>query len=873
MAKFFIAPNSTSVILKVFIQDSSAENGDGLAGLIHTSSIAGGYCKKDGTGVAVAVDEDVDTEGTYQAPSSVAHIRIGTPANMLDGDYELHLHNDQISSTDWTTISLGGASDMAPLKIEIQLGYINSNITHIMGTVLTETAGGRLAAAFIKLFDVVTPLLVASDVMRGTELAALASVCTEVRIAELAVANLPTDIAAIKAETVLIVEDTNEIQGKLPATLIADGTELAAVKAETATIKSDTVATKSDTTNILTDTNEIQGKLPAGTIADQTDTTDIINDVAAVKAETVLIVEDTNEIQGKLPATLIADGTELAAVKTEVDLTIAGVTLVLEDTNEIQGKLPATDIADGTELAAVKAETVLIVEDTNEIQGKLPATDIAGQGGASDTLATLSDQIDGISAGVSPTLLEDTTISSITSQVEFVIADGSNVDNAYLNQAVVFYDISNSDYSSPEHVCTNYVGVTRTMTVDTAPNFTIANGQADKVKVFQTAPGTTAPTSAENRIEMDSNSTQLALIVEDTNEIQGKLPATDIADGTELAAVKTEVDLTKTDTTAIISDVAAVKAETVLIVEDTDEIQGKLPATLISDGTELAAVKAETVLIVEDTNQIQGVTPGTVISTQVDVQALQNNTRYRISVPSFIQIPYSSNIMVPISIYFLDDDGLPFDPDSSEVAIQVRAVNQQAYKTFMYNDEPGSTPASLNGTFSPSYYTIIKLGTGEYQTYFKIPSTETVDTLQLKFKFKEATNEITLPVQTNLVKQVDLVTLDDSSANRQVVGKAMKVENISESEVSGSIYKDIKDDTAAVVAKLPSGDISDYSLATTVDGRTIEYMNELILSMFTGRYRKDFPSAGQLTIYKQNNSTVLAVVAITPTERTRITPA
>ena len=124
-------------------------------------------------------------------------------------------------------------------------------------------------------------------------------------------------------------------------------------------------------------------------------------------------------------------------------------------------------------------------------------TYVARTGADGDTLETLSDQIDGVSAGVSPTLLNDTTISSITNQTIFVIAAGSDVDDAYLNMAVVFYDISNSDFPSPEHKCTGYVGSTRTMTIDAAPNFTIANGQADKVKVFQTAPGTTAPTSDE----------------------------------------------------------------------------------------------------------------------------------------------------------------------------------------------------------------------------------------------------------------------------------------------------------------------------------------------------------------------------------------
>lgn len=55
-------------------------------------------------------------------------------------------------------------------------GVPETDLTHVMGTILTEGGAGRLAAAIVKLFDVATPTLVASDVMRGTDSAALASV-------------------------------------------------------------------------------------------------------------------------------------------------------------------------------------------------------------------------------------------------------------------------------------------------------------------------------------------------------------------------------------------------------------------------------------------------------------------------------------------------------------------------------------------------------------------------------------------------------------------------------------------------------------------------------------------------------------------------
>lgn len=59
--------------------------------------------------------------------------------------------------------------------------------------------------------------------MRGTDSAALASVCTEGRLAELDAANLPADVAAVKAETASIIADTNELQTNQGNWLTATG--------------------------------------------------------------------------------------------------------------------------------------------------------------------------------------------------------------------------------------------------------------------------------------------------------------------------------------------------------------------------------------------------------------------------------------------------------------------------------------------------------------------------------------------------------------------------------------------------------------------------------------------------------------------------
>lgn len=279
--KIFRKKGSTSNILTVFIQDNSVTTGAGLGSLDQTSSIVGGYVREGGTGVALAVDENVTTEGTYQAPSTAAQVRIGTPANMRTGIYELHFHNDLFASgADTLTVSLGGATNMADLTLEMQLvdntaGDVYSRLgapsgasmsadiaavksdssailvdtanmqpklgtpagadmsadiattIGIVGTILIDTAdmqpklGTPVAdiSADVAAVKVDTAAILIDttglngDAMRGTDSAALSSVCTEGRLSELDAANIPTDLDAV-------LVDTNSLNGtKIPDTI------------------------------------------------------------------------------------------------------------------------------------------------------------------------------------------------------------------------------------------------------------------------------------------------------------------------------------------------------------------------------------------------------------------------------------------------------------------------------------------------------------------------------------------------------------------------------------------------------------------------------------------------------------------------------
>jgi len=90
----------------------------------------------------------------------------------------------------------------------------------------------------------------------------------------------------------------------------------------------------------------------------------------------------------------------------------------------------------------------------------------------------------------------------------------------------------------------------------------------------------------------------------------------------------------------------------------------------------------------------------------------------------------------------------------------------------------------------------------------------------------------------------------------------------------GTIINDITavgNAVAEVVAVLPSsGNISNIALTDNIDGG-VQLKDVLIgvLAMTNGRFKKDYPSSGQVTFYKRDNSTVAFVMEITDTERTR----
>lgn len=115
--KLILKKATTSKILHIFIQDTSASDGSGLTGLVYNSSGLTAYYIREGDASATAITLADATVGTYTSGGFKEVDAINMP-----GIYELHPPDACLTTgADSVVIFMKGAANMAPLPIEIQL--------------------------------------------------------------------------------------------------------------------------------------------------------------------------------------------------------------------------------------------------------------------------------------------------------------------------------------------------------------------------------------------------------------------------------------------------------------------------------------------------------------------------------------------------------------------------------------------------------------------------------------------------------------------------------------------------------------------------------------------------------------------------------
>lgn len=252
MPKLDILAGATSVSVAMFIQDSSSTTGAGLTGLVYNTS--GLTCYAVVPGASAAAVSLATLAAANSAWSSGGFKEID--ATNMPGWYRFDIPNANIASGRSVGFHFKGATNMAPLPLEISLtavnnqdgvrfgmtalpnaaaeaagglytrgtgagqieqednGKISINVKqwlrgtipavavtgvpivdqkYILGTVLTEGGAGRLAAALIKLWDVASPVMTAASVNQTGDSFA--------RLGAPAGASVSADIAAVKSDT------------------------------------------------------------------------------------------------------------------------------------------------------------------------------------------------------------------------------------------------------------------------------------------------------------------------------------------------------------------------------------------------------------------------------------------------------------------------------------------------------------------------------------------------------------------------------------------------------------------------------------------------------------------------------------------------
>jgi len=203
-----------------------------------------------------------------------------TPAEVATALTDIHL--DHLLAVDYDPASKPGTST----ALLNELVESDAGVSRYTANALEQAAGG-------------------GDATEAKQDLLIAAVITNAAGADVA-----ADIIALKAETVLIVADTNELQSDDVPGLIG-------------TLDSVVDTVKAETVLILADTAELQSDDVPGLIAT------LDNVVDTVKAETALIVADTNELQvddvpGLIAALNDVDGAEiLTQVNSALNASIA----------------------------------------------------------------------------------------------------------------------------------------------------------------------------------------------------------------------------------------------------------------------------------------------------------------------------------------------------------------------------------------------------------------------------------------------------------------------------------------------------------------------------------------------------------------------
>ena len=423
-------PSASCTITNLINTDIHIHKDDGLAQ------------RNNAAGITVSVNFDGIT-GSHM-------VKIDTNDNTVAGFWVAG--HDYFVRIEGTTID-GATINAVVAHFSIQNRFMRgTDSAALAATALTDVTWTDAKAAFLNHSISTIDGNVDTILSRVTAAVALASVCTDTRLGELDGANLPTDVANVKAETATIVADTGELQtdwhdgGRLDLILdiiAADTTTdiLAKVLKYIQLLSRSDAAIATDNATELTAINA-DGGSGAGDFSNQTDAVEAIRDRGDSAWPTATGFATSGALSthdGKLDTVdTVVDGIQtdldnatdgLGALKALIDIIDGIVDNILSDTNELQ-----TDWVNGGRLDLIL--DIIAADTTTDI----PATISTMQGNVTNILADTNElQGDWINGGRLDLLLDACAL-------EATVAALNNISASDVNAQVV--DVLKTDTTS-----------------------------------------------------------------------------------------------------------------------------------------------------------------------------------------------------------------------------------------------------------------------------------------------------------------------------------------------------------------------------------------------------------------------------------------
>lgn len=414
-------------------------------------------------------------DGLTYATSATVTFAIGDVKISKDGGAYANTTNLPVAiGSSWYLVLT--ATELTAESIDVLISDATATQVWLDTEISIETYGH---ASALHAFDLDT----AAEAMRGTDNAALASVCTEPRLAELAAANIPANI-----DTLL---------GRIIGTL-ATGTHNPASAAQIAVLSDWINAGRLDT--ILDTINSATGGLAGAAMRG----TDGANTVAPDNATIATIA-------GYLD-------TEITALLTATQTDIPALISALNNLSADQ--------------VNTEADTALVDFFTSIVQLKL---DIAN-GVWSDTLtAYVNGEAGKRVKGITAVPVLEGTVNDVAASATVFKTTLTGYGDTFFDDALILLEIAPDQWQGRPVAA--YVSTTGEFTLDEPLISAPANGIAIAVQATHIHPVT------EIREEIDANSTQLATVISNQTAISGQISALNDPTAAAVAAAVAAYDM------------------------------------------------------------------------------------------------------------------------------------------------------------------------------------------------------------------------------------------------------------------------------------------------------------------------------------------